>query len=527
MCGKAIVSIYAANNVVTVYCQRCWWSDKWDAKDYAQEYDFSKPFFTQFIELQKKVPALAMVNDDGITSMNCEYTQDFAFGKNCYMVLVAWKVENCLYGMYLVSGREVVDALSSMGECENTYETVYTEKCYNCKYVYYSLALSDSFFCYDCRDCQNCFLSVGLRHKQYCIKNKQHTKEEYENIIAEYRLDTYNGIERAKKEFKEIYYTVPRKFANVRKCLNTTGDGLSNAKNSKFCFNAQRLEDCKWVENSDTPKDCYDLSTGGELNQCYEGVTPDHSYRALFAIFSWKNTEVSYVDGCHSSKYLFGCCGLKKSEYCILNKQYSKEEYGKMVGKIKEQMEKVLYVDTNGARYTFGEFFPPELSYFRYNESAAAEEFPLTEEEIKNKGLEWQNAFQLTTGKETLRSHQIPDAIGDVPESITKEVLMCVECARNYRIIEPEFEFYRRMNIPIPRTCFYCRHKARLRLRNPFKLRHAQCECQGTKSARGNYENTTPHFHNTGPCPNQFYTPYPSGSPEIVYCEECYQTEIV
>src|SRR3989344_8964157 len=70
MCGKSIVSIYSPDSEMTVYCVKCWWSDKWDPKDYAQDYDFSRPFFEQFHELQRKVPALAILNDDGSDSIN-------------------------------------------------------------------------------------------------------------------------------------------------------------------------------------------------------------------------------------------------------------------------------------------------------------------------------------------------------------------------------------------------------------------------------------------------------------------------
>ena len=130
MCKKPIISLYAADQKFPVYCNKCWWSDAWDPMDYGRDYDFSRPFFEQFIELQSKVPALALVNDDGVGSVNCEYTHDFAFGKNCYMVLIAWKLEDTLYSNYVMKAKDIVDALSSFGECELTYETIYTQGCY-------------------------------------------------------------------------------------------------------------------------------------------------------------------------------------------------------------------------------------------------------------------------------------------------------------------------------------------------------------------------------------------------------------
>ena len=521
---KSIISLYNPTKPGTVYCQKCWWGDGWDWSGYGQDYDFSRPFFEQFAELQEKVPKLAMVNDDGVSSINCEYTQDFSYSKNCYMVFVAWKVENSAYNYYITSGKEIYDSLHSMGECESVYETIWTEKCYRCRFVYYSAALADCSFCYDCRDCSDCFMSVGLRHKRYYFKNQQYTKEEYERIISEYRLNTWSGIEKAKAELAEFKLKYPRKSSLMRNCVNCTGDYLINGKNAKLCFGVLRAEDCKWIENADTPKDCYDLSIGGELSQCYEGITPDHSALNRFSIFSWKNTDVFYVDACHSCQNVFGCVGLRKGKYCILNRQYSKEEYEALLLKIKTQMDEMPYVDKNGNTYRFGEFFPAPLSYFAYNASAAQDSIPLEQTDAEKQGFTWQDGAGMTRGKETVRA--IPETIAEVPDDIIKDILACAQCGRNYRIVPQELEFYRKMNIPLPRRCFYCRHSERMSQRNPFKLWTRQCDCNGKVSTNGLFNNTAVHAHGDSRCPNVFETTYAPDRPEIVYCENCYNSEI-
>src|SRR5258706_484246 len=77
---------------------------------------------------------------------------------------------------------------------------------------------------------------------------------------------------------------------------------------------------------------------------------------------------------------LFGCVGLRSAEYCILNKQYSKEEYFDTIEKIKQQMTTVPYVDTVGRSYSYGEMFPPELCMWPFNESTSYEWNPLSKE---------------------------------------------------------------------------------------------------------------------------------------------------
>ncbi|MBI3420580.1 MAG: hypothetical protein HY006_00790 [Candidatus Sungbacteria bacterium] len=517
LCKQATVSLYAADRPFPVYCNKCWWSDAWDAKRYGRDFDFSRPFFEQFTELQNEVPALALVNDNGVGSVNCAYTHDFAFGRNCYMVMIAWRLEDVLYSCYVLKAKDVVDALSSMGECELTYETIYTQQCYCSTNVYYSFSVKDCHFCYDCRDSSDCFLSVGLRHKRFCVKNKQYSEEEYKRIVAEYRLDTHSGRERAKKEFGEFMLVRPRRYANLKNCIASTGDDLINSKNCRSVFNALNAEDCKYVEHSDTPKDSYDILVGGENSQCYEALTPDQSYHNLFSFYSWKNMEVAYCDSCHSSQYLFGCVGLKKSEYCILNKQYSKEEFWILKANIIDHMKKTG---------EWGEFYPSHLSRFGYNETIAQVHYPLEKEVATARMFPWRDVLQVTHGKETMALTNVPDSIHDVSDAITNEVLACSACGRNYRIIAQELALYRNIEVPIPRACFYCRNAARIAFRNPFRLWPRRCHCAGVTSSNGVYVNKTAHAHSVLPCQNKFETSYAPERREIIYCESCYQSEV-
>lgn len=506
LCDKSVVTIYSPDSGVIVYCNKCWWSDKWDPLSYRQAYDFSRPFFEQFKEFILKVPHLALVNDNGTGSVNSEYTQDFSFAKNCYMVFIAWKVENVMYSYYLIAGKDMMDCLNVMSNSGWLYECIQPEECYRVKYSQFTVGCLDSQFLYDCRNCSNCFMCSGLRNGKYCFKNEQYSKEDYESILNKYKLGTFSGVENAQKEFGKFILRTPRRFAHIIHSFNSTGDLLLNAKNSKYCFNVQSPENCKWIDNADSPKDSYDLATGGELSECYEGITCDHSNKNLFGMYSWKNQDVEYTHHCHSSKYLFGCVALRSKSYCIFNTQYTKEEYEALILQIKEHMNTMPYQDKNGVLYKYGEFYPSELSHFGYNETVAQERSPLSKEEILAKNLNWQENIQRTIGKETIEPQDIPDSIHEVQDSILSEILRCIDCNRNYKIVPDELAFYKRMNIPIPRRCFYCRHQARINRRNPFKLWHRNCMKEN--------------------CSNEFETTYSPDRPEIVYCEQCYQQEV-
>lgn len=506
LCNKSVVTIYSKESGINVYCNKCWWSDKWDAMDYGQDYDFSRPFFEQFQELVLKVPQMALVNDDGIASVNCEYTQDFAFSKNVYMGFIGWKVENVMYSYYLTGGKDLMDCVFIRSKNEWLYECMIARDNFRLNHCEHSLACMESYFLDHCTNCSDCFMCFGLVGKKNCFQNKQYSKEDYEKILESYRLDTFSGLEKAKKDFEKFMHGHFRRFAENYHTVSSTGDLLSHSKNVQDCFNVKNGENCKWVCNADTPKDSYDLTIGGELSECYEGITCDHSNRNFFGIFSWKDQDVEYTQHCHSSQYLFACVGLKSKKYCIFNKQYTKEEYEILVEKIKKHMDEMPYVDKKGNVYKYGEFYPAELSYFGYNESVAPEHFPLTKAEALDQGCRWQDNIQRTTGKETLKPENIPESIKEVEDSILNEVLMCIDCKRNYKIVPNELIFYKKMNIPVARRCFYCRHENRLNKRNPFKLWHRKCMKEG--------------------CDNTFETSYAPDRPEIIYCEKCYQQEV-
>ena len=111
----------------------------------------------------------------------------------------------------------------------------------------------------------------------------------------------------------------------------------------------------------------------------------------------------------------------------------------------------------------------------------------------------------MTKGKETLLSEKIPNHINDVLDSIADQVLACIDCSRNYRITKAELQFYRQMILPIPRRCFFCRHRDRIMRRGPMAL-------YGRKCAK---------------CGKAIKTSYAPDRPEIVYCEQCYNAEVV
>ena len=60
LCKSDMVSNFPKDSPYTIYCQKCWWSDKWNYLDYGRDYDFSRPFFEQWNELLHKTPIIVL-----------------------------------------------------------------------------------------------------------------------------------------------------------------------------------------------------------------------------------------------------------------------------------------------------------------------------------------------------------------------------------------------------------------------------------------------------------------------------------
>jgi hypothetical protein len=493
LCERQIISIYSPEKELTVYCDKCWWSDKWDGKDYAQEFDFNKPFFEQFLSLIKKVPNLAMINN---MPENSDYCNQTTRVKNSYLCFNATVCENCLYCKGLHACRDVVDGLR-VYDSELCYECIDTHASYNCSHLSYCVNCSDSSLLYDCIGCKNCFASASLRNKEYYILNRAYSKNEYEKKMKGIR-ENPNFIKEYEPQFKKLMLSVPHKYAQIVNSENSIGDSIYNSKNTICSFDVVGAQDIKFCYDLRAPIDnLYDNSSiGNSLSFSYETVSTGINARnCLFTANVWENcSDIIYSSFCvHGSTYCFGSVGLKHGKYCILNKQYDKEEYEKMCAKIIKHMKKTG---------EWGEFLPLKDSPFEYNETLAFEYYPLSKNELKKLGARFREEDPIS--KYQGASIKPQANINEIEDDVTKQILGCNTCGKNYRIIMQELAFYKKMQIPLPDKCPNCRHAARMASRNPRKLWDRQCM----------------------KCKADIKTSYAPDRPEIVYCEQCYLKEI-
>ena len=504
--GKSIISIHSPDKPYKVFSADAWWSDQWDPLAFGRSFDFSKTFFEQFSELYRSIPQIALAN---VQCENCEYVNQCGWSKNCYMAFLTDFSEECHYTFLCASSKNCMDSLG-LYECELCYECIDCTRCYSAFFCRDCSNCSDCFFSSFCRGCRNCFGCTGLRNAQYYWYNEKLTEHEWKTQIAALRLDA-TAITRAESEALHKGLAFPRPHATLTNCEHCTGDYLSNCKNAFACFDGKEIEDSKYIENVPVrTKDTYDI-TGGAGELLYECFSVGPGYLSRFCGHCWDGaSDLLYCMLCmNGCKNLFGCIGLKKQSYCILNKQYTNDEYEKLAGKIIEHMQRTPHQSPLGSDAgqadEWGEFFPVGLSPFAYNETPAQEHFPLSQQEVLSKGWKWKEVNdELPYVTRVINADELPDTSDQIPDDIVNWAIACATTKRPFRIIKQELEFYRRMKFPVPRLHPDERHRRRLMLRNPRRLWSRAC----------------------AKCSQTIQTTFSPDRPETVYCEKCYMEAI-
>jgi hypothetical protein len=501
--GKPIVSIYRPEAPFPVYNQEYWKSDAWDPTSYGRDFDFSKPFFEQYEALRKSVPHLALVNSN---SVNSEYTNQANNNKDCYMHVTSDRCEKCMYGSWCQKCFMSGDCYMAE-KCEFCFDSINISNCSNCAWLQDCADCVSVYLSSDCRGCTDCFGCVGLRNKQFHWFNENIGKDEYKKRIAAL---SRNSLKEAQQTFTELKLSQPVKYFHGVQAQQSSGDYIENTQRARLAFNCRDNKDTAYMQDAwSQTEDCRDCTEiiVGQLSYEIQGVEiPHHSIvaRSCFNTI----TDSCYCDMCFGVSDCFGCFGLKKNQYCILNKQYTKEAYLELKEKI------IAHMKTTGE---WGEYFPPEVSPFAYNESMAQEYFPLTKEMALAKGFSWYDKPE-STYTITMRQNELPETSAATLKTITEQIIECATqldpkaiqenpmCSKAFKITENELILYKKLGIPMPDHCFTCRRKKRFSLRNPRKLWHRSCMNAG--------------------CTNEFETSYAPERPEIIYCESCYQKEV-
>src|SRR3989338_4238415 len=487
--GEKIFSMYPPSAPFPVMRNEDWFSDRWNALDYGREYSFEKSFMEQLYELHKVVPRYTAINN--IRTENCEYCNNASDDKNCYLTFSMSNAEDCLYSESVWGSKDCVESTLTI-ESELCYDCTNCTRSFRLQSSFNSENCSDSLFLLNCRNCRDCFGCVNLRNKKYCIWNEQKSKEEYELFLRSFDGSSFQTREKYRKEFEDMTHQHPRPHTIMHQVEDCTGNCVlesRNVKNSNFIQHGENLDNC--FNLYDKTNDCRDYTFFGRSAELiYDCCTCGNNISRLIFCYTCRNqsSDLFYCISCDGCKNCFGCVGLWKREYCILNKQYTKDEYEKMATRIIEHMRTTK---------EWGEFFPVRFNPMPYNSSIAYRYYPISEEEAKLKGYSWYEE-DIKDFTDAIKASQLPDGLPETDAPITVKSALS---GRPFRITTQEIERYRELNVPLPRESYEERMNKRAQKLGSPQLYERTCATTG----------------------KAILTPYPPDSPYIIWDRKEYE----
>ncbi|MBU0670947.1 MAG: hypothetical protein ABH835_02900 [Patescibacteria group bacterium] len=488
--GETIISTIPEDARFPVYRRDAWFGDAWEAPE--QEIDRDRPFIDQLLELQDKTPHFHMLGDE--KNVNCDFCDDVYACKDCYYSRSMVEDENCHYSYRFLYCKDSID-VTYCYNCDRCYDLTFCFKNYN---IFHSLNTRDSVdgkFLYDCRGCKNCFMCWNLRNKEYCVRNQEFSEDEYKKIISQEKINTFFGIEKLKEELKKHLQkdAIHRAFYQ-EKCEDSIGSYLTGCKSCHNNFFNENSENCLNVFRSAENKDCCDLNGLYKGELCYEIIQSTECYACKFCTNCLLTQNCDCCDMCHDCKDCFGCVGLRKKQYCILNKQYDEKEYFELKDKLIEKMK---------GEGDYGKFWPLRSTYVGYNNSFANIYHPKIKEEVEAIGGFWDEPKEVKDMG--VDSNTLPDSAQEIDDSFIGKVVKCEKTSKPFKLVKQEIDFYKENNLPIPHVHPDRRNMDRFSQIMNIKPQPFKCPQCGTDSV---------HYYQ------------PELGYEKILCPDCYKKEI-
>lgn len=513
---KSIVSLYPEQHDGKVYSPDIWRSDNRNPLAFGKDYIPGR-FYSDLKDLFKEVPFLNLF---AFNNENSDYTNGSEWNKNCYMIFASDHNQNCYYSYSILKCKNVVDCYGCKW-CENSYQAIDS---INSMKIIYSQNVEDSFnitFSYNVKNCKNVFLSTDLKDKEYYFMNQYVWKEKRESDITPRIQNIFkNGeYEMYEEKLENIKKWSIVKNMNIMNTYNGIWDLISNSKNVKHSFEVHDAEDIIGVINANNCKDImwwYVVVDGSQ--KVHEWVW----CAANYATSTVRNSRTP-VKNTHFSNFIMnvenmlGVVSCRDKQYCILNKQYTKEQWEEKAIQIVTELQ---------SQNKRGEFFDSEFSPFPYNDTVAMEYYPITsdqltilepekfisnalldlgwEQKIKIKWKTQENEINMPENIQTIKKWELPTDISKVEDDIINKAMICEVSGRPFRISVQELHFCRRNGLPIPTKHPDIRHKERL-YKRPGRCLHTRiCD----------------------KCEQKIISIYRQDSELKIYCEPCYNKEI-
>jgi len=387
---------------------------------------------------------------------NSDFNYIVGWAKNSYLSIVVVESQNIWYSYSTFNSNDIYNSIL----VENSQKT-YQSRCISTSSnVFYSSSIinsKDIWLSSNLIGCSNCIRCNNLTNQKYYIDNIAVDKPQYDDELRKIKENTYNTLlnyytnnvlnisgmnvgENIQWRFNMICNDVENCFMN---------NHLQKARNVILCNATETIENCR---------DCTSiwwLQSDNIYASMGVGHNSHHVYCSVECSPNCSNIYYSYLmDSC---SYCLGCIGLKNKSFCILNKQYTKEEWFEKVNEIFAQMDK---------DWTLWKFFPWSMNPFYFNDTVAyLIDDSFTKEEVEK---EWylrrdeEIKVDIPAWAEIIYSHKVEGqkSIDDFQwfdsdwnRQINPEILKKVikdDKWNYYRIVPMELEFLQKHWLPLP-----------------------------------------------------------------------------
>lgn len=420
---------------------------------------------------------------------NADYSSHVWWAKNLYLSFCVFvDCEDIFYSLRTVWWtKNAFNSYNIIG-WSNIYCSMVLWNCHNAYFVKNSVNSSNLIFCTDMNNCSECIFCCNQVNKKYMIFNKQYLKDDYFKIKDDIlnRFKNYNEF----KSLENNYYNfLDQNYIsnsiNINNCEKVVWEATFYSKNSVNTFSCTALENSAnvlsvWDEKNDININI--INSVEAWTNCQNFIWSCsvwlNAYNIFYSLSVIESKNIYYWIDIEWCEELMFCVWLKNKKYCILNKQYEKDEYFKLKTEIINDLK-------NNNKWWDYQWF--DISIFPYNDTLAYDYFKVnkiifpdkTEKIINSESrwivtilsndfisdaildLWWKEKIKIkwrTKDKEIniwddsliIQAKDLPN-IDIVTDDILQKTIICEESWRPFRIIKKELDFLKNKWLPLPR----------------------------------------------------------------------------
>jgi len=391
-------------------------------------------------------------------NINSIFADSVRNSKNCYLSFsIINDCENICYTFNAKHhSKDIFNSVWVLSQSENVYSSSAIVNSYN---IFFSRNIVDSNNIWSSSNmiwCSECISCNDLSNQSYCINNIKYDKDNY-NIIKKDYLN------------KKLFVVKKWESSSQINTVNSWGDFLINCDSVNNWLRVTNLKNgnnCVLIGSLDLCEDFNDVFMAGMSKYFYGVVNSGRHSEYLYCCTDTINSNTLFYSlFCNSCSFCLGCIWLKNKSYCILNKQYTKEERYEKVDEIFWQMEK---------DWTLWEFFPASMNPFYFNDTAAyLIDSSFTKEEVTAKWYLWRDdpiKVDIPEGAEIVKVSELDqyEWFTEGNWTINPEILKKVIQDEQWnvrKIVRMEYDFLMKYGLPLPRKHWLDRMKENFRIR--------------------------------------------------------------